>query len=330
MHFLMPDLRFGCATCEANSGIANGSVPHCGKSVSRPTNNGVKELLRAGFTLVELLVVIAIIGILIALLLPAVQAAREAARRASCSNNLKQMSLAIHNYHGANNIFPDGGGYGVPPQPGITWAWGALILPFLEEANAQNLINFKASYNSTANQQAVKTLIPTYQCPSAPPNQLVSSTLAFPGTEDCAETNYLSVATHRAVLQGIDDKGTGVMFAASRTKMKDITDGTSKTLLICEVDVLDNDPFPTTYPAYCPGGVCQMGKIWFAWGGATSYYGINSKPSFDEGGIQSWHASGANFAFADGHVSFLSEILSRTVLKALTTRNLGETVDGRY
>lgn len=120
---------------------------------------------RAGFTLVELLVVIAIIGILVGLLLPAVQAAREAARRMSCSNNLKQIGLAVHMYMDAHKGLPPVGCY-PPGMVGDSWSAHARILPYLEQANLQNLANLNLSYVHPANFQVTKTRVPTYLCPS--------------------------------------------------------------------------------------------------------------------------------------------------------------------
>ena len=124
----------------------------------------------AAFTLVELLVVITIIGILIALLLPAVQAAREAARRMQCGNNLKQIGLALHNYHAAKNALP----LGSIPNGSSTWAM--LILPQMEQQGIYNMINFNmpvfdntTAVNGFTNVQvAATTRIPAYTCPSDP------------------------------------------------------------------------------------------------------------------------------------------------------------------
>ena len=135
-----------------------------------------------GFTLIELLVVIAIIAVLIALLLPAVQAAREAARRAGCVNNLKQIGLALHNYEQANSIFPPGyvssilmtvidacnqdAEMGQSVDLGTGWAWGSLILPYMEQQPLYNSINFNLSVAFHANDTCSLTALNVYLCPS--------------------------------------------------------------------------------------------------------------------------------------------------------------------
>ncbi len=122
-------------------------------------------MARRGFTLVELLVVIAIIGVLVALLLPAVQAAREAGRRSSCSNNLKQIGLAVHNYMDTLRCLPPAACY-APGWVSDSWSAQARILPYLEQANLQNLINFNLSYADGANLPVTRTRVPIYLCPS--------------------------------------------------------------------------------------------------------------------------------------------------------------------
>lgn len=124
---------------------------------------------RGGFTLVELLVVIAIIGILIALLLPAVQAAREAARRAECTNNMKQVALALHNYHDTQRRLPFGGP-GPTGSPGycIAGTWPSMVLPFMEQKPLYDRFNFKVAMNDALNKPAVESVVADLICPSDP------------------------------------------------------------------------------------------------------------------------------------------------------------------
>src|SRR5262249_3540753 len=131
-----------------------------------------------GFTLIELLVVIAIISILTALLLPAVQQAREAARKTQCKNNLKQIGIALHNYHDVHNVLPPaylylpgGGGQQGPPDPtngdaGPGWAWGMLILPQMEQTNLHDAFNVNLPSWDPTNATAARTTLPVYNCPT--------------------------------------------------------------------------------------------------------------------------------------------------------------------
>ncbi len=188
---------------------------------------------RRGFTLVELLVVIAIIGILVGLLLPAVQAAREAARRMSCSNNVKQIMLAMHNYHGSFNRFPAGGIYrGL--QPSDTWSLQARILPQLEQAGLTDLINWSLPYSAQG--QVARVRVPTYLCPS--------ETLdAIRPDPSAADPNFAHYPLNYAVNMGewfvydpVSKKtGSGLVFPNSTTGFKDVLDGTSNTLAFAEV-----------------------------------------------------------------------------------------------
>ena len=163
----------------------------------------------SGFTLIELLVVISIIGLLIALLLPAVQSAREAARRAQCVNNLKQIGIALHNYHGAINTFPPGyidyqnnPNYTPDLDMGPGWGWAAMLLPFLEQQPLYNAINFSLGITvvsnpaSASNSTAVLTSLSVFQCPSdgynPEPCILYDNTFSTP-IATVAHSNYAAV-----------------------------------------------------------------------------------------------------------------------------------------
>ena len=275
-----------------------------------------------GFTLVELLVVIAIIGILIALLLPAVQAAREAARRAQCSNNLKQIGLALHLYHDVHKVFPGGQHY-LPN--GTLWGWGAMVLPYFEQSVIHQELDWTTGYNTPQNSQIIKTFISTYACPSAhPPPRLVTGVISIRGETDAAESHYAGISTHEPVDYGNTPTGSGCLYDGSAVRIADIRDGTSETLMVGETSpYADDDPWKWAYPNYCPFRKCDLGRMWAGDGCITTYHGINRRTTFIQSGVQSSHPGGANFTFADGHVSFLNEDIGQDTLIALTTRGLG-------
>jgi len=201
---------------------------------------------RTGFTLIELLVVIAIIAILVALLLPAVQQAREAARRSSCKNNLKQIGLALHNYHDTYNVFPPGN-----VIRGHHSSAFVHLLPQLEMGNVYDQLDFNnstafwfGSANAAPNRPALNgTKVPTYFCPSSPledtRNQTCGSCAGYSDTTLFAGTYVLirgandHPSTDREALRGPVSKG-GIFWHNSNARMRDITDGTSNTMVIGE------------------------------------------------------------------------------------------------
>ena len=223
---------------------------------------------RRGFTLIELLVVIAIIAILIALLLPAVQQAREAARRTQCKNNLKQMGLALHNYHDTHNTFPPGYITRFPQDKSATeqshWGWGVYLLPGIDQAPLYNLLqpgtlSLHANLATPAGLSALQTPLAAFVCPSdtgpslndfnetknfnpadanAPwYNRFVTSN----GTDriSIAKSNYVasacsSVSTTPPAYTPDYGPATGTFWQNSKCRIADITDGTSNTILIGE------------------------------------------------------------------------------------------------
>ncbi len=196
----------------------------------------------SGFTLVELLVVIAIIGILVALLLPAIQAAREAARRTQCNNNLKQIGVALHNYHDTNKVFP-AGYINRNPTGDPDWGWAVFIMPFMEldpiyqqlDVGKTQLVQF---YNATATAQQIELLqtpIKAYRCPSDVTkdlNNLCQFGALTPVPFNIATSNYVASAggltTPTAPSGATDSKG--LFYGNSWRSMRDILDGTSSTL----------------------------------------------------------------------------------------------------
>jgi prepilin-type N-terminal cleavage/methylation domain-containing protein/prepilin-type processing-associated H-X9-DG protein len=206
-----------------------------------------------GFTLIELLVVIAIIAVLIALLLPAVQAAREAARRIQCTNNMKQIGLALHNYHSQINSFPMGSGSGVltfPPPVYFAkecWSIHAAILPQLEQSPLYNAINFNWDVDYAGNLTVLNTQVTAFLCPSDPNGAQL-------GNNDTTGNNcyFGSVGTTTDILAGnstsvpsLATVPTTGLFAFQQSKsIASVTDGTSNTIAFAESTVGSTTELP--------------------------------------------------------------------------------------
>ncbi len=318
-----------------------------------------------GFTLIELLVVIAIIAVLIALLLPAVQSAREAARRAQCINNLKQMGIALHNYHAALSIFPPGYIAASKFSDGETdtapgWSWATMILPQLEQANLYSAMNLLLPIQAAANTTGIQTFLTAFICPSdqlpqgntfavtngvLPPTTI--ATVAPSSYAACTGSDASDVALGLAN----DGSGNGVFYRNSRVSVASITDGTSQTVAILERAWGMTEGTWVGAPA---GGFVQRGLFNPCPGNAFATYLapclvlahchlLNTNADTDSGldDPSSFHPGGANSLFSDGSVHFLKNVLgdsgtnpdgstrytpSSLIEQALGTRGGGEVI----
>ncbi len=259
------------------------------------------SLSRTGFTLVELLVVIAIIGILIALLLPAVQAAREAARRSQCSNNLKQIGLALQNYHDTYKTFPPEAVFGkastAVPKPAYHHTWCTAILPFMEQQPLYDSVDFT---QRAWGQAIVSTVVPAFLCPSDDGYGTNPSE-----THNLAVTHYVASEGYHwwpgAAVPGFSFAPSadyqGVFAGGQATKMAKITDGTSNTILVAECYSAGYKPLSDGWwkngtgikRVATPGeAVFRPAFVFCAMGGiATSESGTYSNPD-DTGVLPAW------------------------------------------
>jgi prepilin-type N-terminal cleavage/methylation domain-containing protein/prepilin-type processing-associated H-X9-DG protein len=314
---------------------------------------------RRAFTLIELLVVIAIIAVLIALLLPAVQAAREAARRTQCRNNLKQIGLALHNYHDVHGALPQGRGGAIP---GVFSAH-AYLLAFLEQGNLRNLVDFSAApttfsigdgtvFDGAPNHDAATTVLASLLCPSD------GSDGRVPGSEFAA-TSYAANAGSGTAAFGSLTGADGVFFRGSAVGFRHMTDGSSQTAAFSErllgtgAAVAPGGTVPADrYMLELPGGgdttpaICGNASsgMWYAERGAkwilgnygntlyNHYYTPNAVPwdcmNMQQqkalGAARSHHPGGVTLLWCDGSVRFAADGVNLAVWRAASTRSGGE------
>jgi prepilin-type N-terminal cleavage/methylation domain-containing protein/prepilin-type processing-associated H-X9-DG protein len=305
-----------------------------------------------GFTLIELLVVIAIIGVLIALLLPAVQAAREAARRIQCTNNLKQIGIALHNYHDTHNAFApgylshwkqDGGDAGTAEDDiGHGWGWASQILPQLEQPAVFNAINFSLTMTYSANDTAQLLRFSTYLCPSDGPKQLIPVR-----NQDNTATVYTVASANYVGVYGTGEvgaapgRGDGMFFRNSRLSFQNMTDGSSQTFMVGERS------YNLSYVTWTGRAIGGWLFSTASFEGGTNTFNPDPEESFTmvigpiglEHGPRtpnhpmahvedywSHHPGGVNFLFGDGSVRFIKDQISPKVYQALATRSGGEVV----
>jgi prepilin-type N-terminal cleavage/methylation domain-containing protein len=254
---------------------------------------------RAGFTLVELLVVIGIIGVLVSLLLPAVHAVREAARQTACKNNLRQIGLALHNYHDTHQTLPPGCLEWRPwngPRSHRQFAWSAMLLPFIEQSNLHRIIDWGQAYDAEVNAPAAHTDLTIYLCPTEPELQPGRGLISYGGL-------FGELIVDR-------EQNDGLFVYDRAFRFRDILDGLSNTLAISE-DV---------------GGPDRQwinGRNVFA-----VAHGINDPTAWaGDNEIRSAHRGGAMMLFADARTNFMSESIDKQLLGKLITRAKQEVVE---
>jgi prepilin-type N-terminal cleavage/methylation domain-containing protein/prepilin-type processing-associated H-X9-DG protein len=288
-----------------------------------------QKLSHRGFTLLELLVVIAIIGVLIGLILPAVQKVRESAYRAQCMNSVKQLGLALHQYHDLDQSFPPGVSYrnGKDPYPHLSWL--ARLLPYIEQDELWHLTQKAYQQDKWPGHNpphvGLDTVIPLFACPS----DSRTLTAADAPPYHVAFTSYLGVLG-----QNLDTKD-GILFLDSRIRLADVRDGTSQTIIAGERPPSADLQYGWWYAGVGQGGfsgsgdmvlgVREINKTGGGFAGPYHYKAGRLDNQSDMFHFWSLHPGGAHFLFADGSVHFLSYDAD-SIMPALATRAGGEPV----
>jgi len=294
----------------------------------------------AGFTLIELLVVIAIIAVLVSILLPAVQQAREAARKSQCRNNLKQIVLAHHNFESAHGYLPYGDRLNEKNDKKV--GPGAQILPYIEQSALYDRYDWSTDWYQPANQEVVKTILPTFACPTTPVQNRM-----FSGTEggvsfEAATCDYMAPSgvgnTEKSYVEStfgmVISDSESIMTKKSKTpnNLKKTLDGLSNTVMYLECagkpeiwgdgKLATGTNTKTGWASHATGFDPKMRVP----GGCTVGVGSCSINCCNDQGVYSFHSGGSFGGFGDGSVRFLSESLAPQIFIAILTRNNGETV----
>ena len=286
----------------------------------------IQNRRRPGFTLIELLVVIAIIAVLIALLLPAVQQAREAARRSQCKNNMRQISLGLHNYESSITTFPPGvlGTSGTSSTINPLTTWPTQTLPYLEQAPLYQKYDFNVPFDHANNAPVVITSLPTFLCPSQPSSGIVLNLYG--------NNHY---AGNAGTTPGAND---GVLYPLSVTRIRDIVDGTSMTISTGEIAFEFGGWARGAINSGGGGGGGGGGGFargvmrWWKAAPACALPGMNppvtncSNSCERQFQYSSPHVGGSHFSLCDGSARFISQNINVTVFQSLLTRSGNEVV----
>ena len=289
--------------------------------------------IKDGFTLVELLVVIAIIGILIGMLLPAVQQVREAARRTDCSNNLKQLGLAVLSFEGVHQNLPPGWITSDKNQliEGPGWGWSAYLLPYLEQPNIYQRIQTDVAINNVVHQPIIETSLDSFVCLSDPAPRLIN--LNEPPTHHDSGVNgfheltvnvFPEIKASRSNYSGVfgntevrvnPGQGNGTFFGNSQIRLRDFFDGLSNTIVIGE---RKNDRQKISWVGLIPSLQEPAARIV-----GSVFHAPNARNDEIEN-FRSYHPGGINVASGDGAVHFIADSIELTTFRSLGSRAGGE------
>jgi prepilin-type N-terminal cleavage/methylation domain-containing protein/prepilin-type processing-associated H-X9-DG protein len=291
---------------------------------------------RRGFTLIELLVVIAIIAILIGMLLPAVQKVRSAAARMSCSNNLKQIGIALHSYNDSNNKLP-------PGSSKANLSWQVFLLPHLEQDPLFKQFNLSKAYNDTSGTPSNRSLVinyrvPGYLCPSMDSERITGNqsnesisgenayTTSYYGNMGPKGTNPATGTAYTVTSASTTHGGyatQGVLYHASEVQVSNMPDGTSNTIAVGEISLSPNPGYRAWSRGCDSSPNCGSLKNVLNPINSTPY---NNVSGFNDMSFGSPHGSGANVLFSDGSVRFLNESISMNAYLAAASRNGNEPI----